>query len=160
MKARSMKWLLPVALVGLLAVAGGSWAHGGGFMKGGHPGMNAGFERFYHMADMLDMTDAQEAQLGEIISRAKGQMAPEDDVRSLMKEFMTGAKPDEAGYDVELNSLADKAAANARKKVLIMGQVRKEVHALLTDEQKEKLQTFMERKLKRMESKGRWHKQQ
>ena len=73
-------------------------------------------DRFYHMANMLDMTDAQEQQLTRLIENAKSQMEDEEHPRLMMKEFMMDVKPGDANYEIELNKLADKAAATARKK--------------------------------------------
>jgi Spy/CpxP family protein refolding chaperone len=114
---------------------------------------HAGVERFRKMADKLDFTDAQEQQLEQILSSAKAKMEAEGE-RGAMRQKLMSIDPEDSNYDKEVAAAADQAATKVKAKILAMADVRKQVHAILTDEQKEKLEKMMEKRQEKMKKRA------
>lgn len=129
-----------------VAMAGNGWfGHGDHHQKQEH----RGFKRFEKMADHLDFSDAQEQQLEEIVTAAKSQIG-EMNRKDMMKQMMT-LDPESSDYESQVAAAADQIAEKVKSRIVTMAEVRKQVHAILTDEQKLEMQRLMKKRMKRME---------
>lgn len=112
-------------------------------------GKHDGLERFRKMADKLDFTDVQEQQLEQILSGAKAKMDV-DGERGSMRQMLMAIDPEDANYEKEIADAAEQAASKVKAKIIAMADVRKQVHNILTDEQKEKLEKMMQKRQDKM----------
>ncbi|ARU58546.1 hypothetical protein OLMES_4550 [Oleiphilus messinensis] len=122
------------------AIAAGS-AYGEGWGKRGHHDRAyGGLHKISKMVKHLDLTDTQETQVEAIITNAKAQLGEPGEHRQMVRTFMFETKPDAADYQEKLTEVADQMAEKVRAQILVIGQVRKDVYALLTDEQRAELE--------------------
>lgn len=128
-----------LALVSMTAFFANAYAGPGGtpgMMFGGGPGPGMMLE---HMADHLDLDDAQRESVRNILEAAR----PE--IEALRAQFRANRDALEAldasdpAYSAELNSIAISNGQLATEGTLLFTRIRTEVHAVLTDEQLEKL---------------------
>ena len=141
-----------VILVVMLAVAGtASVAHAGpGFGPGPLRGFGPDPELMLeHMTDHLDLTADQQAAIENIIeaNRAEGQ-ALRQQARA-NRQAIQALDPSDPAYEAELNNIALSNGELATAGTLLAVRVKNEVHAVLTDEQIEKLERGKERMKKR-----------
>ena len=145
---------LPTALLlAVLAVAGlasiAQAAPGFGPMAGG-PGF-----MLEHMADHLDLTDEQRVTIEGILEASKPEMEALREQVKANREAIQALDPASASYDAELNNLALSNGELATTGTLLAVRVKTEVAAVLTDEQKAKLERGKERMKKRIQSRFR-----
>jgi Spy/CpxP family protein refolding chaperone len=156
--------LLPVALTASLLGSGlllatpvyaqGGWGCGDKAEQqakdGKHSGKRAdGLQRYRKMADRLDFTDEQKRQLDEILQNAQPSVNIQEKQQD-MRKMMMALNPEAADYDAQVASTATQMADRIKQRMLAMGQVRKQVHGILTDAQKEKMAEFMAKRQKKM----------
>lgn len=137
------------AMMSSAAFAGNGWfgGHGGDH----HERMDhRGLKRFEKMADHLDFTDEQEAQLKTILEAAKAELG-EGGRREMMMQMMS-LDPESGDYDAQVEEAAADIADKVKSKIVVMANVRKQIHALLTEEQKEELKEKMEKRMKRIKN--------
>lgn len=105
-------------------------------------------EKFEHMSERLDLTTDQQTQVKAILDKY------EDDFdgfegRKKMRKDMMKLDPSAADYNEQLAQKAQEAADKVKQKIETMGQFRKEMHAVLTEEQRAKMQEMMGRQEKK-----------
>lgn len=125
------------------------WGH---HHQGQHGLMTFGegmFDRFYKITDHLDLTEAQEQQVDTIIKSAKAKLKPDENFRSEMKNFIVEIKPDDPAYEQKLQEIAEDISVKAKEHVLLMGQVRRDVFNLLTEDQRTDLDQWISKRAER-----------
>ncbi|MEM6935478.1 MAG: Spy/CpxP family protein refolding chaperone [Pseudomonadota bacterium] len=144
-----MKTVTTALLGGMMLVASASNAQpGGGFGFG--PGMGGGFPGaelvLEHMADYLDLTDAQRDSIAAIVETVKPEaQALREQARS-NRETMQALDVSDVDYDVVLNEVAISNGDLATQATLLFAEVRQEISGVLTPEQLEKLENARERR--------------
>ena len=136
--------LLTTTLLAATAQAGGffeKWHHRGGDML-------MPIER---MIDHLDLSDFQEEQVEEILKNARLNTQSIEGIREQFFTQMIGNNPDNSDYINVSEQHAEAVAAAVKDKVLFMANLRQEIYSILNSEQKEVLETHLEKKLKRMQ---------
>jgi len=133
---QTSKLLASLATVAL--VLGGTQAlardHGPG-RHGGDPGMRY----MQHVLDELDLTPEQQATVKDIFASARPRLHALHEQMRDVRESLIDTNPDDPDYSTIVNQASQKSGELASDLVREMSQVRTEVHAVLTDEQKAKL---------------------
>jgi len=140
--------LLAVALTAGAALAQGP--HHGGEMFGPMMGM---------MSDVLDLTDAQQAQIKQIFDNAKPSMEPlwqqEHASHKAMMQLITSGSFDQA----KAQAIASQEAQIHQQMELQHAQLAAQAYQVLTPEQKTKFNDFMAKREQRMEKHMQEHAQ-
>ena len=145
--------VFPIVLLAVLSMAafasvaeahrpGGPSALIGGGPNGafGRPGL-----MLEHMADHLDLDDSQRQAVTNILEAAKPEIeALREQVRA-NREALASLEADDPAYSAQINDIAISNGQLATEGTLLFTRVRGEVHAVLTDEQLEKLERGKER---------------
>lgn len=150
-KRTRMALVLPSVIAAGLFTIGAANADAGWFGKDKHDRGEHHYEKMEHLSDMLDMTDEQEIQLKEILKSAKEDRKSNKTSRREMRKEMMLLSPDDPEFMVKVEAQADIAASQVKAKMLTFAKIRKDVYAILTDEQKQKMQRIMEKRMKKME---------
>ena len=112
---------------------------------GGGPGFPGPGLMLEHMADHLDLDDAQQESVRNILEAARPEIeALRDQVRA-NREALEALDTSDAAYSAELNNIAISNGQLATEGTLLFSRIRTEVSAVLTDEQREKLARGKER---------------
>ena len=146
---------LPTALLlTVLAVAGLSNTVNAapGFGPGGPGGPAFMLE---HMVDHLDLTSEQQAAIESILEASKPEMEALREQVQANRKAIKALDPASTSYDAELNNLALSNGELATTGTLLAVRVKTEVAAVLTDEQKAKLERGKQRMKKRIQSRFR-----
>ena len=121
--------------------------------RGGPPGMFGGFPgpglMLEHMADHLDLDDAQRDAVNNIIEAAKPEIEALREKARANREALEALDVNDAAYSTELNNIAMSNGELATEGTLLFTRIRADVHAVLTDEQIAKLERGKERMKKR-----------
>ncbi len=147
-----------LVLAGVLAVPATILAQEDNFeppMMFKHHGHHGG-HFFEHMADELDLTEGQKAQLeANRDATREAHKAQRQQIRELHKQLREAI---ESGADqATLDSLGSELGKLQVAKMQQMHKQREQFEAILTDEQKAKLEQLKrERKERRMEHRQRW----
>ena len=120
-----------------------------GFPGGGaFPGPDMMMER---MADHLDLDDTQRAQVQNIMEAARPEFEALREQWRANREALASLDTADPGYSVQLNDIALSNGQLATDGTLLFSRVRSEIHAVLTDEQRDKLARSKERMHKAFE---------
>ncbi len=140
--------IVPLAVFSTAALA----ERGGpaGLFGGGHgfPGPGLMLE---HMADHLDLDDAQRDAVSNILEAAKPEIQALREKARANREALEALDVNDAGYSTELNNIAISNGELATEGTLLFTRIRTEVHAVLSDEQIAKLERSKERMKKRFQ---------
>ncbi len=121
--------------------------------RGGPPGMFGGFPgpglMLEHMADHLDLDDAQRDAVNNILEAAKPEIEALREKARANREALEALDANDAAYSTELNNIAMSNGELATEGTLLFTRIRADVHAVLTDEQIAKLERGKERMKKR-----------
>lgn len=135
---------LTAAVAAMLLLAFTSSAVAG---PGGGPGFD--FPRaglmLEHMVDHLDLDDAQRQEIENILEAAKPEFQALREAAMANREALEGLDPVTASYSADLDAIAAENGRLATEGTLLAVRVRGEVHAVLTDEQIDKLERGKER---------------
>ncbi len=118
-----------------------------GALFGGGPGFGFGGPGLMleHVADHLDLDDAQREQVQNILEAARPEMqALREQVRA-NRDALQALDTSDPAYSTELNNIALSNGQLATEGTLLFTRVRTEINAILTDEQREKLARGKER---------------
>ena len=123
----------------------------GGGPGGAFPGPGLMIE---HMADHLDLDDTQRVQVQSIVEAAKPEFEALREQLRANREALASLEATDPAYSAQLNDIAVSNGQLATEGTLLFTRVRSEIHAVLTEEQIEKLergkqrmrQAFQERK--------------
>lgn len=145
---------LGLAIAGLALAAPPGQAHG----RHGHHGPSSmaglvgdpGFivER---MTRHLDLDEIQEAEISNILEAARPEFEALRERGSGNRDAMRELDPVAADYSAKLNDLALRNGQIVTDATLLFGRVRAEVHAVLTPEQLEELESLADRWQERRE---------
>ncbi|UZE96666.1 Spy/CpxP family protein refolding chaperone [Alkalimarinus alittae] len=150
-KRTRMALVVPTIIAAGLFTIGTANAESGWFGKDKHECSEKYEKKMERLSDKLDMTDEQETQLKAILTRAKEDGKTNKMARRGMRQEMLSITPDDPEYHAKAEKHADAAAAQLKTKILKSAEVRKEIYAILTDEQKQKMQRMMEKRMKKGE---------
>jgi Spy/CpxP family protein refolding chaperone len=98
-----------------------------------------------HMADHLDLTDDQRDAVSNILQAAKPEIEALRDQVKANRDAVKALNPNDAADMAEVNNIAISNGELATNGTLLAVRIRGEVHAVLTDEQIEKLERSMDR---------------
>ena len=104
-----------------------------------------------HMADHLDLDDTQRASIENILEAVQPEAEALRERFRENREALHALDASDPAYDTTLNNLALSQGQLATEGVLLATRVRTEIHAVLTDEQVEKLERGKARMKKRIE---------
>lgn len=108
-----------------------------------------------HIADHLDLTDAQRDSVENILQAAKPEIEALREQANANREAIESLDPADPAYDTVLNNIALSNGELATSATLLVTSVRNQVHAVLTDEQIAKLERGKERMKKRFQQRFR-----
>lgn len=97
----------------------------------------------------LDLSDDQRLQIDSILDANKADGQALRQRSKALREQMAELDPMAADYSTETQMLANQAAELKREQVLHGGEVRRQIAAVLTEEQRTELKTRMEAKRER-----------
>lgn len=100
------------------------------------------------MLDHIDLTDQQEEEIGEILKSVPSGKGHKKGFH-MMRE-MIELNPDDVDYLELANEKAEKAGQMMTQHIKAVAKARQDIYAILTEEQKQELQTMIERKMKKM----------
>lgn len=107
---------------------------GTGMHEGGGP------ERLVkHLTRKLDLDQAQQQQIENIVSAAKPEIGALRDRAAANRNAMHELDINASNHDARLNVLATEKGAIATEQALLHGRLKSEIHAVLTPEQKQEL---------------------
>ena len=114
----------------------------GGGPDGGFGGPGLMIE---HMADHLDLDDVQREQVQNIVEAAKPEFEALREQLRANREALQSLATDDPAYSTQLNDIAVSNGELATEGTLLFTRVRSEIHAVLTEEQLDKLERGKER---------------
>lgn len=140
-----------LALVSLVAFSFPVYAEFDGGPRGpfgGGPGMGFGGPElmFEHMADHLDLDDAQRQTVQNILEAARPEMEALREQFRANRGALMALDASDSAYSTELNNIALSNGQLATDGTLLFTRIRSEINAVLTDEQREKLARGKERR--------------
>jgi len=145
-----IRWIfIPLSLI-LLVMAG--YVSAGPHFGEGKRSMLNPLEK---MLEHVDLTEQQEEQVEAILSKKKNDSVFHKEF-SMMKS-MIELNPEDIDYTEKVEKQADLAANRLRDKIISISQVRKDIYAVLTNEQKQELNLVINRKLQRMDKRMSMH---
>lgn len=116
-----------------------------------HHGGPKYMQAFSHkMAKKLELTDEQKTQMKALRQEMKPQQDRKDAMSPMAK--IHDMDPNSTSYNKDLTTLADTAAENARQRILRMAEMHTKMQAILTAEQREKMQAFHNEKKNRRDA--------
>ena len=136
MKIHTIALLALVSMTALPAAAQAGPGGMPGMMVGGGPGPGMMLE---HMADHLDLDDAQRESVRNILEAARPEIEALRTQFRANRDALEALDASDPAYSAELNSIAASNGQLATEGTLLFTRIRTEVHAVLTDEQLEKL---------------------
>ncbi len=104
-----------------------------------------------HMADHLDLDDAQRATIGNILEAVRPEAEALREQFRANREALHALDTSDPAYETTLNNLAMSQGQLATEGILLATRIRTEIRAVLTDEQAEKLERGKERMKKRIQ---------
>ena len=131
---------LAIAIAGSAAVANA----GPHFFK--EHGMKHPIEK---MLKRLDLSEEQEVQVEEILTSVKGKGLHKERMQKMRS--MLALDPESVDYMAEVEAKATEASERMKSHIIKMANARKEIHAILNEEQKLELKRMVEKKMQRME---------
>lgn len=131
---------------------GGAPGFFGGGPEGAFPGPGLMIE---HMAEHLDLDDTQREQVQNIVEAARPEIESLREQLRANREALVALEAGDPAYSTQLNDIAVSNGQLATEGTLLFTRVRSEVHAVLTEEQREKLARGKERMRQAFEHKGR-----
>jgi Spy/CpxP family protein refolding chaperone len=93
--------------------------------------------------DELNLTAEQRASMKQVFERYRTRGAELAERGSAVRTDLMNVAPDDAGYDAAVDSAAEKTAEITADAVRLMSEMRKELHAILTEEQRAQLKERM-----------------
>lgn len=151
MKTQLTALLALASMLALAPIAQAQPGGGPGGLFGPGPGPVAMLE---HMADHLDLDDTQRAQVENIMEAARPEFEALREQLRANREALESLATDDPAYATELNDIAVSNGQLATEGTLLFTRVRSEVHAVLTEEQRDKLARSKERMRQAFERKS------
>ncbi|MEZ5498498.1 MAG: Spy/CpxP family protein refolding chaperone [Steroidobacteraceae bacterium] len=161
-----MKRKLVIGAVAALAIGAltvgfarehGPGGHGGGDFFGG-PGM-FGPQMLERLGDKLELSDEQKTSIRGLMDSARPNMEQMRDALRNNMQRLHDTAPDSPDYNAVVASVSGEAAELARRFVTDSSQLRAQVWAVLTPEQRAKAQQLRDEwQAKREERRSKWQK--
>jgi len=147
MKQRFLNW--KVVTLSTLVIFSSAMSLAGPFQgrHGGNP--------IEHLLDYIDLSDAQTQKIETIMAESKPMKEPGHRME-MMKGFMA-LNPDDPNYMADVESMSEAAAAHMKAKIISMAEMRKKIYAVLTESQKQELNTEISEKMAKMEKRMSRH---
>jgi Spy/CpxP family protein refolding chaperone len=139
-KKKLLGMSLAVAIAGSAAVANA----GPHFFK--DHGMKHPIEK---MIKRLDLSEEQEVQVEEILATVRDKSARKERFKKM--STMLALDPESADYMEQVEAQATQASEKVKARIIEMATARKDIHAILNEEQKADLQRMVQKKMKKME---------
>ena len=157
-----VRFLQVVSVGFMILFIGSAWAEN---ENGGHHGMHRGMthggpdmERMVeHMSQRLDLDEAQELVIRNIVDAAKPEAEALREQAMSNREAMHDLDMADDDYDVKFQNLAGKNGEIVTQMTLLHGRVMAEVNAELSDEQRAKLSEARDGMRKRFRHHRRSH---
>lgn len=102
----------------------------------------------------LDLSETQQAEIEQL---TQGKHNNPHEMRKRMFKQIMALDPDAIEYETLLQTLAESQAQKIKQTIIERGQLRAKIHALLSTEQKLKLNDVMKEVIARHEKKKRHH---
>lgn len=150
---------ISLAMLATLALAATAYAGHGGGQHGQpgapFPGLAGPGLKLERMAIHLELDETQQQSIENILEAARPEFqALRADFRT-NREALEALDPADANYSAAINDIAAENGRLATEGTLLMSRVRSEVHAVLTEEQRAKLQESKQRMRGAMERRHR-----
>lgn len=144
-RERGLKRALLLVVASALFVAGANMA----YAFGGPNGEKNMERRIERMAERLNLNDSQRSKFKQIHEANRGEMMAIHQAMQKNREALHGLDPAAKNYSSEVARLAAEKAELVKQMVTHRSEVRAEVHAMLTPEQRQQAkQMRMQRKSK------------
>ena len=127
---RCTGFLLPATLFLAALVATGATAHPGPMEGAEH------FGRFQDMMAAVDLTPEQREAIHQIMAASRQEREALRGESRAVREGLVALNPGDSDYAVQADALADAAGQLLAWRIRAMSQIRAEVYALLTPEQR------------------------
>jgi len=140
---RGLRTALFVVVASALFIAGANMAYAFG-APDGEGNMERRAER---VAEKLDLSDSQRDQFKQIHEQGRGEGKTIHEAMQKNRDALHKLNPSAKGYSKQVAQLANEKAELVKQMVVHKSEVRAELHAMLTPQQREKMsQMKMERK--------------
>ena len=150
--------VLLLAVLSLAAFSTAQAHRGGppGFFGGGPDGAFPGPALMIeHMADHLDLDDTQKTQVQSIVEAARPEIDALREQLRANREALESLEAGDSAYSARLNDIAASNGQLATEGTLLFTRVRSEIHAVLTEEQRDKLERGKERRRQAFDNRSR-----
>ena len=108
-------------------------------------------DREHSMARMIKHLDLSEVQKQKVDSILESHETERGVKKGMPKmRVLMQLNPDDADYLEQVEAHADAASEQMKAHILTMAKTRQQIHAVLTEEQKQELKELMQKKMKRM----------
>jgi periplasmic protein CpxP/Spy len=144
MKKLIQTLVLSTALAGAAATYAGD-GHGDGHGKGDHHG---GRSYMHHLVTKLDLTEEQKKAIEEIHAAY-----PRGDAKAHKRQFardISELDPAAPDYQAQVAAIAKEQAAKLEQAIIERGEVHAKVYAVLTPEQRTKLQELKNKRREKL----------
>ncbi len=142
------KIILPLA--GIFALVGMStlaMAEGGNRDKGMRDGKRG--DHIERMRDQLNLSDEQAEKIEALFKAKREEKEEHRQEHREMHQAMMNLDPSSSTYDQQVEQLAEKQATAMVREIKERARMRKEIHAILTPEQREKAQKMFKKRMER-----------
>ena len=149
-----MKMMLGAGMLALFGLATQGMAYDGGK----HDGMRDGDrshakpsieKRVEHMQKSLGLSDMQAQKIKVIFQAYDGAKGSKHEGKRAMRETMRNLDPSAADYDQRVNALAEQQGQRLTRSIKEKAAVRKDIAAVLTPEQREKVKLMHQKRGKK-----------
>jgi Spy/CpxP family protein refolding chaperone len=148
--------LLSIVVLGLLAFTSTSYADDGfGGSYGKRSGMERGLMISARMLDRLDLEDTQRQTVDNIFEAAKPELDALREEKLANRAAFDALDPTNASYSVDLEAIAIENGRLATEATLLFARLHNEVAAVLTEDQRAKLEQGIEHRGERGNSRKR-----
>ncbi len=121
-------------------------------------GMERGPMISTRMLDRLDLDDTQRQTVDNVFEAAKPELDALREQKQASRAAQARLDPASASYSIDLEAVAAENGRLAKEATLLFARVHNEVNAVLTEDQRAKLEQGMERRKERGKHRKRDHK--
>jgi Spy/CpxP family protein refolding chaperone len=160
MKHKSKVVLTTVGVLALIGLTTAAIACDGDRERGMHKFDGTKAEKHLErMKDHLDLTDQQALQIKTVFEANKNAKSDHRSERKVMRQAMMKLDPAASDYEQQVETLAREQAETMVQKIKAHAQTRKQIHDILTPEQKKKAEEMHEKRMERSKDRhgsGHW----